>query len=216
MRSDRDGERHRVQRWTRDGRQRAGRKRGRLWALTLALLAAGALAACGAVDSSSTSVTALGDGTGGPAVNTAAVTTASIPNATGGSQGQLSYDASYFGFLPQTPSDTDPRAGLLSTAAGDLGMQLSLIFGRPDTPCRYQAALAARDDGYTIQGDGQDRVNSNQVQFHEVLLTNGVQYWRLDCAELQSNVGVQVLTISSPTNQRDTQQVVYVLNSIHP
>lgn len=182
----------------------------------LALLAALALGGCGAVGSTASTTTLLGDGTGGQAVNSSTTATASIPDLVGGTQGQLSYDASYFVYQAQTPSETDPRAGLLVTAAGDLGLQLTIIFGRPDTPCRYQAALAARDDGFAIQGDGADRVNTHQVQFHEVLLRKGVQYWRLDCADLQGNVGVQVQTVSTPTDERDLQQVAYVLNSIHP
>lgn len=196
--------------------RRAVRSRpGRGPVVCLALLAALALGACGSIDSSSKTYTPFGAGSGGTAVNTAAATTIDIPNLVGGTQGQLSYDTSYFVYTPQTPTASNSKAGLLVTPAGDLGLQLSVILGRPDTPCRFQAALAARDDGYIISGNGEDRVNDQQVDFHEVLLHSSTQYWRLDCAQLTGNVGVQVLTVSAPTDERNTAQVVYVLNSIH-
>ncbi|HEX9843679.1 MAG TPA: hypothetical protein VGC20_13055, partial [bacterium] len=87
---------------------------------------------------------------------------------------------------------------------------------RPDTPCRFHAALLARDEGFTISGDGEDRVNDRGVVFHEVVLVKGAQLLRLDCAQLTGIFGVEMFGDSLVSGGLDTQQVHAVLNSIRP
>ena len=146
-----------------------------------------------------------------------ATTPFSIPDLAGGSVGSLSYDATYFDAVtPQTPTEQDTRAGLLVSVANGVTLQLGIIFGRPDTPCRFHAALFARDEGFTILGDGEDRINDQGIVFHEVVLVKGTEFRRLDCARLKGELGVEVLGVSLPVYSLATEQVHVVLNSIHP
>jgi hypothetical protein len=186
-----------------------------LRAVALAVLLAGLLAGCGGLAQDKKPRTPFGPGTGGPTSGPYA--TYDIPDTANYPFGQLEYDTTYWAPITgQTPTSTLPNAGVLISMASDVSMQLTLIFGRPDTPCRFQAALAARDDGFTIEGDGADKINALGVDFAEVQLHNGNVYWRLDCAQLSGNLGVGVLTQTTPTDQRHLNQVHYVLNSIQP
>ena len=191
------------------GRRTALRRMALVGALALLL------AGCGLAPDNETP-TPFGPGTAPPTAGTPSAAQ-SIPDLTGGSIGQFEYDSTYFAaYVTSTPTLDNPQFGSLSTAAGDVVVQLSVIFGRPDTPCRYQAALAARDDGYAIDGDGAKRINDQQVEFAEVLLNNGSAYWRLDCAQPTGNVGVQVWGIADAPDKLGTEPVHLLLNSIRP
>ncbi len=189
----------------------------RLAALLVALALGMALAGCGALGKKDETPTPFGPGAGVPPVDAASTTPLSIVALDSTSIGTLSYDAAYFTPVPvPPPTPANTQFAALTNAAAGLGLQFQIIFGRPDTPCRFQAALAARDLGFTILGDGDKRINDQGLEFDEVLLVRGPEHWRLDCAQLVGNVGIEVLSISSPTDVLGTPQVHYVLNSIHP
>ena len=177
---------------------------------------------------------AIGPGNGGPAVGTA--TQATLRDTDGHKLGTIEYDAAYFvnttaigtpaapgpndPILPDYPIDSaTPPAftmGVVGNDAEGLHMFLVLIAGRPDTPCRFQAALAARDQGFTIWGDGADVLNGHGLEFHEVVISRGKLYVRLDCALLSNNLGIEVITQSTPAGRLGSRQVHFVLNSIRP
>jgi hypothetical protein len=182
------------------------------------VLLAGLLTGCGGLNQDDGPPRPFGPGVSGLTPPVGATIAQAIPGLDGGSIGTLAYDAGYFVQSDFTPLPTlaDTRAGSLATSMGDLALQMALIFGRPDTPCRFHAALLARDEQFTILGDGEDRINSQGIEFHEVLLVKGAEHRRLDCARLTGNLGVEVLTVSAPADLLGTDQVHTVLNSIRP
>lgn len=185
--------------------------------LALGVATLGALSGCGALSKDDETPTPFGPGSGVPPVDTAGAVALSVPDLDGTTVGTLSYDPGYFTPVPAPPPTAgNPLFATLANTADGVGLQLQLIFGRPDTPCRFQAALAARDLGFTILGDGARRINERQVVFDEVLLVGGSEHWRLDCARLVGNTGIEVLGISGPADRLGTPQVHFVLNSIHP
>lgn len=195
------------------------RPAGRVTRLVAALLLAAApawLAACGGLGEDNSPPEPFGAGTGGPAVPQGTVQSTTLADIAGDAIGTLDYDDGYFAFTPTTPTEEDPSLGQLVNATDGVGLQVLLISGRPDTPCRFDAARAARDDGFTIIGDGEDRVNDADVEFHEVRLEAGDRYLRLVCAELKGRLGIEVRGLSTPTDQLGTEQVHFVLNSIRP
>lgn len=181
------------------------------------LLAAALLAGCGELDDDPPP-RPLGPGSGGDPL-TGSTQTVTLRDTTGAAFGQVTYDDGHFAvalpFGPGRPTETDPTIGALQAADG-VSLGFVLIAGRPDTPCRFEAALAARDEGYTILGDGEDRINDVNVTFHEVWLARGAEWVRLDCAQLNGQRGVQVVAQSPSGNALETVQVHFVLNSIRP
>ena len=151
----------------------------------------------------------FGPGSGGPPVNPVALVTQ--PLTSGGLPlGSLDYDSTYF-----TPIPTGTEVVVLSDATGAVVLTVAPISGRPDTPCRFQAALLARDHGYAILAAG-DRTNALGLDFHEVDLGPGADFQRFYCAELKSHLGVLINGISKPTNALGSEQVHLVLNSVRP
>ena len=154
----------------------------------------------------------IGPGSGGPAVVAASVVTDPLTAPDGTSLGSLSFDASY----------------LVRTFTGDLADQIHYIYvdssatvavtgtrisGRPDTPCRFSAALLARDEGYRILVSG-DVVNDQSLSFHQVNLVREDTFQRFYCTELLANVGIQIGAASIGGNQLDYEQVHFLLNSV--
>ena len=151
----------------------------------------------------------FGPGSGGPTVNTGALVTQPITSG-GLPLGSLDYDSTYF-----TPIPTGSEVVMLAGGAGAVMLSVAPISGRPDTPCRFQAALLARDHGYAILAAG-DRTNAQGLDFHEVDLGPGADFQRFYCTELRSNLGVLINGISKPTNALGIEQVHLVLNSVRP
>jgi hypothetical protein len=192
--------------------------RGRRAPFALALLVALCLlpAGCGNLKKDDGDPIPLGPGSGGLAVTNPSAPQ-DIPGTTSSRIGTFQFDSDYFLFSAQTPTTDDTSAGQLVDRVGDnLLLQLGLIYGRADTPCRFHAALSARDDGFTIEGDTTKRLNDLGVVFYEVLLYKAGEFRRFDCAELSGNAGVEVLSDSGPNDLVGTLQVHFVLNSIRP
>jgi hypothetical protein len=181
--------------------------------LVLALL----LAACGDLGTKDEPPRPFGPGAGaGPIATPTPIPIAGV--------GALEYDFGYFEDVntPMFPGDPDAMDLLdvigwtRDSGTGKIQLYLAGIFGRPDTPCRFHAALAARDKGFTIVGDGEDRINEQGIVFHEVWLTRGAEQWRLDCAQLTGVLGLELLSASEQGGGLETEQVHFVLNSIRP
>jgi hypothetical protein len=177
--------------------------------LVLALLTA----ACGDLGTKDEPPRPFGPGAGNLPGGAPSVTTpVTVPGV-----GTLEYDNGYFTLDPPPPGADATVVGVLTfVGPGTLSLRIGGIFGRPDTPCRFHAALLARDEGFTISGDGEDRVNDRGVVFHEVVLVKGAQLLRLDCAQLTGIFGVEMFGDSLVSGGLDTQQVHAVLNSIRP
>jgi hypothetical protein len=174
------------------------------WLLALAVLAA---AGCSPEEDEWSGP--FGPGYGGPAVALPA-TGYPLTNADGVKLGRLEADATYFAVAPL------PGTLLaLQNPSGELVLLVTEIFGRPDTPCRYTAALLARDEGYTILASG-DRVNDNGLEFHQVDLAKGATYLGLYCTTLRGNAGIQIGGESRNGNRLRNRQVHFVLNSVRP
>ena len=90
---------------------------------------------------------------------------------------------------------------------------VSRISGRPDTPCRFSAALLARDEGFAILASG-DVINAAGLAFHQVNLARGDVFQRFHCTELRSNVGIQISSRSTGGDKLDFEQLHFLLNSI--
>ena len=151
----------------------------------------------------------IGPGSGGTPVNPATVVVQPLASGTL-PLGTLEYDSSYFTL---TPLEGDTF--MLSTATGETTLLVTPITGRPDTPCRYQAALLARDQGYEIQAAG-DRTNSTGLDFHQVNLGPGGDYQRLYCTSLRNNVGVLLNASGATPSPLADVQMHFVLNSVTP
>lgn len=192
-----------------------GGSSGVLRALSLALVLAGVfLTACGEDDDAPPRP--FGPGSGGPPLANP-IQSRELLDTGGRAFGSVQYHNSTNNFTPvvafHQPSESDATMALLAASDG-VQLGFSLISGRPDTPCRFTAALLARDEGYAILGDGADRINDAGVVFHEVWLVRGSEWVRLACAQLDGLRGVQVLAQSPAGNRLETLQVHFVLNSI--
>lgn len=151
----------------------------------------------------------FGPGAGGPAVPQGAVQTLPITTGDGTPIGSLQYDDGYFAQTPVTG-----MLYVLTNATDNVSLAIGRITGRPDTPCRYDAAIQARDDGYTILASG-DRTNANGLEFHQVNLVKGAIEQRFYCTELYNHVGIQIDGISLTAGALDWEQVHFVLNSVN-
>ncbi len=164
----------------------------------------------------------IGPGSGGAAVTEGTVTSDPIETRGGTLLGNLVYDGGYW-----TPvfigGSEDTVLYVYENAEDGLTLSALRIGGRPDTPCRFAAALLARDQGYQILAAG-DVVNSEGLEFHQVnLVGNGIAQ-RFFCTELQPKLGVEIsvaAVIADPqhpdtgtTGNIEFEQVHHVLNSL--
>ncbi len=131
--------------------------------------------------------------------------------------GAFQYDDGYWDDKSAAENITDPELYLFwdDPTFPSLILSFTRISGRPDTPCRYEAAIIARDYGYTILASG-DRTNSQGLDFHQVNLSKGTDYYHLYCATVSGNLGVKITGISLGANKLGNEQVHYILNSVSP
>ena len=122
------------------------------------------LTGCGAPEDLQLPAT-IGAGLEGRDVSEATVQEIPLFNSGGQLIGSLSYDASYFAPLADEP-DAVPALTLVSLE-DTLSLLVLPIVGRPDTPCRFNAARLARDEEYRIKASG-DRENANNLDIHQV------------------------------------------------
>ena len=164
----------------------------------------------------------LGPGQGGPAVDTAALEQHNLTAADGQIIGVLQFDPGYYFHIHCDPDDftncqlesTGDVVHVLAAITGDVQLAITRIVGRPDTPCRFQAAVLARDEGYEILGSG-DRTNDRGLEFHQVNLENErlPAAQRFYCAKLHQRIGVQISVFSVLEEVQEYLQVHFVLNS---
>jgi hypothetical protein len=138
--------------------------------------------------------------------------TIAITKASGTIVGYADYDNDYF--TPTGAASSGEFENLVDNpVAATLAITLSRITGRPDTPCRFQAAILARDEGYQILQSGA-RENDRHLDFYQVNLKGGAIRLSLFCTTLWDEVGVAVRVIAPSAELIGSQQVHYLLNSI--
>lgn len=152
----------------------------------------------------------FGPGSGGPPL-TGAHNTIAITKASGTPVGYADYDTAMDALGPASDDEFENLVDDPLTIT--LAVALSRITGRPDTPCRFQAAILARDEGYEILESG-SRENDHRLDFHQVNLKNGGMRLSLFCTTLRDGVGVAVRVIAPSAALIGSQQVHYILNSI--
>jgi hypothetical protein len=184
------------------------RPRWRLLAASLAMAAALA-AGCQDPPGQDTLRGHFGPGAGGPPLSGATASIA-LTKSNGEPVGQADYDP--MEFAPLGPAAADQFENL-AEATGTLGIALSRITGRPDTPCHFQAALLARDQGYEILASG-TRKNDQALEFSQVNLAHGGTGLSLFCATLRDEVGVLIEVLADSPEKIDWVQVHYLLNSV--
>jgi hypothetical protein len=154
----------------------------------------------------------IGPGAGGlPPAGTPM--TAVIARPDGTPIGGFSYDPSFF-----TQSIPDPvltgALTAIATGSGSLQILIAHISGRPDTPCRFNAAVLARDGGFEI-GDTGFRSNALGQRLYQVNLQRPGTYVTLFCANLLDNTGSQFSIFADTPDEVRWLQVYAVINSIH-
>lgn len=154
----------------------------------------------------------FGPGSGGPVV-TGPILTVPITKSSGTVVGYADYDSSFFDVALGATSSSEFENLTDDPVAPTIGVTLSRITGRPDTPCRYQAAILARDDGYDIGKSG-DRENDRNLDFYEVDLKKGAVHVSLFCVTLGDQVGTAVQVLTSDATLIHSLQVHYLLNTI--
>jgi hypothetical protein len=118
----------------------------------------------------------------------------------------------FFSFAPD-PTQT----GVLTDMVPPLGflqILITHISGRPDTPCRFNAAVLARDSGFEI-GDTGFRSNALGQRLYQVNLQQPGAYVTLFCANLLDNAGSQFSIFADAPDKVSWLQVYAVINSIH-
>lgn len=155
----------------------------------------------------------FGAGTGGTAVDTNSVQSFTLTKISGASIGMISYDSSHW--ADTTSSITGSNSLYLSLLSSDpISISLTRITGsRADTPCRFQAAVLARDNDYEILKSG-DRTNSKGLDFHQVNLRKDSTYLRFYCTTVSSNVGVLISATATTESHLDYLQLHHILNSV--
>jgi hypothetical protein len=178
------------------------------------LLAGALLSACGGDATKDNLSGYLGAGAGGPDTSPplGTVQSVSLTRPDGTQIGTLSYDDGFF-----AESQPDPAViGELTdthTGSGTLTISATHITGRADTPCRFDAAILARDGGYDITDFG-GRKNAMGQGLYEVKESKGGSYLALFCANLKDNSGVQLTVTADTPDKLSWLQVFAVLNSL--
>ncbi|MCP4754593.1 MAG: hypothetical protein GY866_27230 [Proteobacteria bacterium] len=156
---------------------------------------------------------ALGVGVGGPTVG-AGLVAKNLTKSNGEVIATYRYDGAYFLEMYGASSSADTVFQSLVDFQGD-GIQLSLLrsVGRPDTACRYQAALLARDEDFEIDLTG-DRENTNGIDVYQVEIHKASDFRGFFCSELKDGIGVLVAVQASSKDALGYEQIYFVLNSI--
>jgi hypothetical protein len=180
-------------------------------AVAALLLASILLAGCGRDTQKSSLPDTFGDGSGGT-VPIKPGTTLVLTKPDGTPIGQLNFDGNYFVLRPPG-ADDGVAVAVLASDANTIKIGLTHISGRPDTPCHFQAAVLARDQGYTIGNYG-DRTNSTGLKFNQVNLSSSAIYQALFCVSIRDNAGVMFQAISDSPDKLEWQQVYYIMNTV--
>lgn len=146
--------------------------------------------------------------TGGPDVEI------DLTKSSGSVFGVAEYDSNFFVFVP--PEASGDFGTVVDNADEDLAtvaVTLIRISGRADTPCRYQAAVLARDEDYTIEESG-TRKNAHNIEFYQVNLKKSGTHLSVFCAQMSGEVGVSVQVIAASSALIKSEQVHFILNSI--
>ena len=152
------------------------------------------------------------DGNGGTAVSETRLER-NITNTSGDVIATYQYDATYFIEIYSATSNADSTLLALTDIGGEgLSLVTSRIYGRPDTACRYLAALMARDENFEIDLTG-ERENAGGIEFYQVELHNGSVYRGLYCAELKNNTGVAISVQATSWAMLAYKQIYFILNS---
>jgi len=152
----------------------------------------------------------IGPGAGGSPL-AGAPTAQPIVRPDGTTIGTFSYYA-FFAFA--TPDPT--QIGVLTATApgsGFLQILITHISGRPDTPCRFNAAVLARDNGFEI-GDTGFRSNALGLRLYQVNLRQPGAYVTLFCVNLRDNTGAQFSILADAPDKVSWLQAYAVINSI--
>jgi len=199
------------------------RPRGRSWILmgvlwlVLAMALAMALGGCSEEDGDVEELSGyFGPGSGGVAVSVPDLVTYNFLKLDNTPLGSLEADTAPVPPGPPGYYTDSTGPGTLLTLANltdGLSLDVTRILGRADTPCRFTAALLARDYGFVILAAG-DRINANDLEFHQVNLVNGSIFKSFYCTLLKDNVGIQIEGTSIGGNRLAYLQVHHVLNSI--
>lgn len=154
----------------------------------------------------------FGNGNGGTAVGTTQAER-NITKTSGEVIATYKYDATYFLEIYSAASSAD-NSFLVLTDIGAEGLTIafSRIYGRPDTACRYLAALLARDEEFEIDLVG-ERENTQGIEFYQVEVHKGADYRGMYCAELKDEVGVAMTVQATSKAMLAYQQTYSVLNS---
>jgi len=151
----------------------------------------------------------FGNGTGGTTVSETQALT-EITNTSSGVIATYKYDTEFFDAF----SGDDPVFQLLSDKGGEgISLLTARIFGRPDTACRYVAAVMARDEDFEIDLTG-ERENAQGIEFYQVELHQGSIYRGLYCADLKDNFGISVSVQATSKAMLSYEQIYFILNSI--
>jgi len=180
------------------------RRRMAMLAMTLVVALTGG---CGRPDREELSGP-FGPGAGGAGAGTPQFV--ALSKLDGSALGALDYWSTSFVEVPPVA----PEVLHLLDVGNGIDLRLSRIVGRNDTPCRYQAALLARDSGFTILASGA-RSNDGGLRFYQVNLS-GAFAMSLYCATLRDNVGIAIATAAAAPSLLEYTDVHFVLNSVRP
>jgi hypothetical protein len=180
--------------------------------LLCGLLVAALLSACGEEQKEDELNGTIGPGSGGVPVTQATVVSDTVTTPAGTRVGALDYDAGYWSETFSGGGD-DSIAFVYENAADALAIVVVRINGRPDTPCRFEAAVLARDEGFEVLASG-DVFNDQGLEFHQVNLAKGGVEQRFFCTDLNNNVGIEFSITSGVTGHAAYEQVHFILNSV--
>lgn len=181
-----------------------------LCALALLALLAGA---CEADEEGDELSGAIGPGFGGPAVPQGVIQIDNLDTPQPVTIGTISFDDGYLmRVFTGGPAD-EVHYIYMDIADPALEIVILRITGRAETPCRFAAAILARDEGFTIQASG-DVTNAQGLIFHQVNLARGDTFQRFYCTELRPNVGIMISAESRLGNKLDFEQMHFLLNSV--
>ncbi len=168
------------------------------------------LLGCGAAEPEVAHVTMPpGDGEGASST----LTEVKVANSQGQAYAAFAYDTSYWTAIYAQESQQDDVLLVVSNAQGTVTITAMRTLGRADTTCRYQMALAARDEGYAI-GDYNWQTNPHQVEFFVGEITKNQGGRAYYCAQVWNNFGVEFLLSADRASTLDKAQLLYLMRSL--
>ena len=184
----------------------------RLLQFTVTLLCFLLLVACSDVPEEETA-SAMGNGSGGRSTGLNLVTR-DITKVSGEVIATYQYDGDVFTEIFSAASTAETIFLILTDITGsDISITSARIIGRPDTACRYQAAVLARDQNFEIE-DTTLKTNASGIEFYHVSIRKSADYRDLYCASLSDQIGVSFTITASSAEFLRYQQVYFLLNSV--